>query len=100
MKVIENIHYETFEELKEALTGTDYSISKKIINNVERNINSKKKIKILECTAADMDIAFDLELAPEDFITCLESNLLIFEGVEDFDGCIRISEMIEYLKSK
>lgn len=88
------------DELAELMEAGSYEISKSIVNNIIKNLDTDKKhihvVSIFCISDAEM---YDLTLERNKFLETLEMNLPMFEKNEDYVGCAQIIESINQLKN-
>ena len=88
------------EELIEVMENGSYEISKSIVENIIKHLNSKKKrVHVISIFCEEDQATYDLTLERSNFLSTLEKNLTTFEQAEDFEGCISIQNAINQLKS-
>ena len=76
-------------------------MAQNIVETVLENINTKKKqIPIFEIEVSDEDSIYTLSVQRDEFIQILNTNLIHFENEEAYEGCQKIIEAINYLKTK
>ena len=72
-----------------------------IVETVLENLNTKKKeIPIFEIEVENEDAVYTLSVKRDEFIQILNTNLIHFENEEAYEGCQKIIEAINYLKTK
>ena len=87
------------EELIEVMENGSYEISKSIVENIIKHLNSKKKrVHVISIFCEEDQAVYDLTLERSNFLSTLEKNLTTFEQAEDFEGCIGIQNAINQLK--
>lgn len=76
-------------------------MAQNIVETVLENINTKKKqIPVFEIEVSDEDSIYTLSVQRDEFIQILNTNLIHFENEEAYEGCQKIIEAINYLKTK
>ena len=88
------------EWLKMAL-NQKFTISQTIVESILDNIDTKrKKLPIFEVEVESKGDIYTLSIETDQFVSTLETNLMHFENEEAYEGCQKIIEAINYLKSK
>ena len=78
-----------------------FTMAQNIVETVLENINTKKKqIPVFEIEVSDEDSIYTLSVQKDEFIQILNTNLIHFENEEAYEGCQKIIEAINYLKTK
>jgi len=85
-----------------AMTKTQqFTISQQIVETVLSNIDTKRKeLPVFEIEVESEGVSYTLSIQTEEFIDTLKTNLIHFENEEAYEGCQKIIEAINYLKSK
>ena len=98
MKKIKVENYDDF--LKMAQTQK-FTISQAIVDAILTNLETtRKEVPIFEIEVESEGIDVTLSVQTEEFINTLETNLLHYENEEAYEGCQKIIEAINYLKTK
>ena len=78
-----------------------FTISEAIVNIVLNNLKTRKKeIPIFEVEVCEEDATYTLSVQKEEFLDILQKNLIHFENEEAYEGCQKIVEAINFLKTK
>jgi hypothetical protein len=97
--MVKEITVRNNEELIEVMENGSYEISKSIVENIIKHLNSKKKrVHVISIFCEEDQAVYDLTLERSNFLSTLEKNLTTFEQAEDFEGCIGIQNAINQLK--
>ena len=76
-------------------------MAQNIVETVLENLNTRKKqIPVFEIEVSDEDSIYTLSIQKDEFIQILNTNLIHFENEEAYEGCQKIIEAINYLKTK
>ena len=72
-----------------------------IVETVLENLNTRKKeIPVFEIEVDGEGATYTLSVKRDEFIQILNTNLIHFENEEAYEGCQKIIEAINYLKTK
>ena len=78
-----------------------FTISEAIVNIVLSNLKTRKKeIPIFEVEVYEEDATYTLSVQRKEFLDILQKNLIHFENEEAYEGCQKIVEAINFLKTK
>ena len=78
-----------------------FTISEAIVSTVLNNLKTKKKeIPIFEVEVYNEDSTYTLSVQRKEFLDILQKNLIHFENEEAYEGCQKIIEAINFLKTK
>jgi len=78
-----------------------FTISQQIVEAVLNNLNtSKKEVPVFEIEVESEGATYTLSVQTEEFLQTLKTNLIHFENEEAYEGCQKILEAINYLKTK
>ena len=78
-----------------------FTISQQIVETVLNNLDTRKKqIPIFEIEVDSEGATYTLSIQTEEFLQTLKTNLIHFENEEAYEGCQKIIEAINYLKTK
>ena len=78
-----------------------FTISEAIVSTVLNNLKTKKKeIPIFEVEVYNEDSTYTLSVQRKEFLDILQKNLVHFENEEAYEGCQKIIEAINFLKTK
>ncbi len=98
MKHIKVTNYDEFLAMAQTQKFTIYQT---IVETILSNINTRKKeIPIFEVEVENNGDTYTLSIQTEEFINTLETNLIHYENEEAYEGCQKIIEAINYLKTK
>tara|TARA_R110000796_G_scaffold104011_7_gene213547 strand:- start:604 stop:909 length:306 start_codon:yes stop_codon:yes gene_type:complete len=101
MKFKHNWLIEEEEEIDDIFSGDNKVFHDLIVDIALANLkNNKKEIPIVSIKAKDVDITYQVTIERHDMLETLEINLEYMEDFEDYERCQKITEGIEYLKSK
>ena len=78
-----------------------YTISQTIVETVLNNLKTRRKnIPIFEVEVENEGATYTLSIQRKEFMDILEKNLKHYENEEAYEGCQKIIEAINYLKTK
>mgnify|MGYP003646040488 FL=1 len=81
--------------------NSKFTIAESIVNIVLNNLKTKKKeIPIFEVEVYNEDQTYTLSVQRKEFLDILQKNLIHFENEEAYEGCQKIIEAINFLKTK
>ena len=101
MPYVKHIKVGTYEEFLNMAKTKDFMLAKGIVEKVLNNLDTKKKqIPVFEVEVEEEGAVYTLSMETEEFIDILETNLAHYEREEEYEDCIKITEAINYLKSK
>ena len=81
--------------------NSKFTIAESIVNIVLNNLKTKKKeIPIFEVEVYNEDQTYTLSVQRKEFLDILQKNLVHFENEEAYEGCQKIIEAINFLKTK
>jgi protein-arginine kinase activator protein McsA len=99
--MVYSVNVKTREEFEEIIYGKDLNISKSIVDNILKNLNTTKRhVHVLEIIIEDEDKVIDLTIDRKDFIDTLEKNLEIHVYHEEYERCVEIQNTIQQLQNK
>ena len=76
-------------------------MAQNIVETVLENLNTRKKqIPVFEIEVENEGAVYTLSVQKDEFIQILNTNLIHFENEEAYEGCQKIIEAINYLKTK
>ena len=73
------------------------AIVEAILNNIDTN---KKQLPIFEIEVESEGVEYTLSVETDEFANTLKTNLIHYENEEAYEGCQKIIEAINYLKTK
>jgi len=98
---VKQIKVGTYEDFLAMAKNKDFMISKTIVETILDNLKTRKKnIPVFEVQVDDEDNTYTLSMTRDEFQGILEKNLIHFEHEEEYEGCQKIIEAINYLKTK
>jgi len=98
---VKKITVENYDEFLEMTKNQKFTISQQIVETVLNNLDTRKKqLPIFEIEVEGEGATYTLSIETEEFIHTLQTNLIHFENEEAYEGCQKIIEAINYLKSK
>ena len=101
MPYVKQIQVDTYAEFLEMTRNEKFTISEAIVNIVLNNLKTKKKeIPIFEVEVYNEDSTYTLSVQRKEFLDILQKNLIHFENEEAYEGCQKIVEAINFLKTK
>ena len=101
MVYVKKITVENYDEFLEMTKNQKFTISQQIVETVLNNLDTRKKqLPIFEIEVEGEGATYTLSIETEEFINTLKTNLIHFENEEAYEGCQKIIEAINYLKSK
>ncbi len=101
MPYVKQIQVDTYAEFLEMTRNEKFTISEAIVNIVLNNLKTRKKeIPIFEVEVSEEDVIYTLSIQRKEFLDILQKNLIHFENEEAYEGCQKIVEAINFLKTK
>lgn len=101
MPYVKQIQVDTYAEFLEMTRNEKFTISEAIVNIVLNNLKTRKKeIPIFEVEVSEEDVTYTLSIQRKEFLDILQKNLIHFENEEAYEGCQKIVEAINFLKTK
>ena len=101
MPYVKQIQVDTYAEFLEMTRNEKFTISEAIVNIVLNNLKTRKKeIPIFEVEGREEDATYTLSVQRKEFLDILQKNLIHFENEEAYEGCQKIVEAINFLKTK
>jgi len=98
---VKKITVENYDEFLEMTKNQKFTISQQIVETVLNNLDTRKKqLPIFEIEVEGEGATYTLSIETEEFIHTLQTNLIHFENEEAYEGCQKIIEAINYLKTK
>jgi len=98
---VRKITVENYTEFLAMTKNQKFTISQQIVEAVLNNLNTgKKEIPVFEIEVESEGATYTLSIQTEEFIQTLKANLIHFENEEAYEGCQKILEAINYLKTK
>ena len=101
MVYVRKITVENYTEFLAMTKNQKFTISQQIVEAVLNNLNtSKKEVPVFEIEVESEGATYTLSVQTEEFLQTLKTNLIHFENEEAYEGCQKILEAINYLKTK
>ena len=101
MPYVKQIQVDTYAEFLEMTRNEKFTISEAIVSTVLSNLKTRKKeIPIFEVEVYNEDSTYTLSVQRKEFLDILQKNLIHFENEEAYEGCQKIIEAINFLKTK
>lgn len=101
MVYVKKITVDDYDEFLKMALNQKFTMAQNIVETVLENLNTKKKeIPVFEIEVSDEDSIYTLSVQKDEFIQILNTNLIHFENEEAYEGCQKIIEAINYLKTK
>jgi 6-phosphogluconolactonase/glucosamine-6-phosphate isomerase/deaminase len=98
---VKKITVDNYDEFLKMALNQKFTMAQNIVETILENINTKKKqIPVFEIEVSDEDSIYTLSVQRDEFIQILNTNLIHFENEEAYEGCQKIIEAINYLKTK
>jgi hypothetical protein len=98
---VKKITVENYSDFLEMATNQKFTFSQGIVETILDNINTRKKqIPVFEIEVDSEGATYTLSVERDEFIKILKTNLIHFENEEAYEGCQKIIEAINYLKTK
>ena len=101
MVYVKKITVDNYDEFLKMALNQKFTMAQNIVEAVLENLNTRKKqIPVFEIEVSDEDSIYTLSVQKDEFIQILNTNLIHFENEEAYEGCQKIIEAINYLKTK
>ena len=101
MTYVKQIRVDNYDEFLEITRNQKFTMAESIVNVVLSNLKTtKKEIPIFEIEVYNEDVTYTLSVQRNEFLDILEKNLIHFENEEAYEGCQKIIEAINFLKTK
>ena len=101
MVYVKKITVDNYDEFLQMALNQKFTISQQIVETVLNNLDTRKKqIPIFEIEVDSEGATYTLSIQTEEFLQTLKTNLIHFENEEAYEGCQKIIEAINYLKTK
>ena len=101
MVYVKKITVDNYDEFLKMALNQKFTMAQNIVETVLENLNTRKKqIPVFEIEVSDEDSIYTLSVQKDEFIQILNTNLIHFENEEAYEGCQKIIEAINYLKTK
>ena len=101
MVYVKQIKVDNYDEFLEMTRNQKFTMAESIVNVVLSNLKTnRKEIPVFEIEVYNEDLTYTLSVQKEEFLDILEKNLIHFENEEAYEGCQKIVEAINFLKTK
>ena len=101
MVYVKQIKVDNYDEFLAMTKTQQFTISQQIVETILSNIDTKRKeLPVFEIEVESEGVSYTLSIQTEEFMDTLKTNLIHFENEEAYEGCQKIIEAINYLKSK
>lgn len=101
MVYVKQIKVDNYDEFLAMTKTQQFTISQQIVETVLNNIDTKRKeLPVFEIEVESEGVSYTLSIQTEEFVDTLKTNLIHFENEEAYEGCQKIIEAINYLKTK
>ena len=101
MVYVKQIKVDNYDEFLVMTKTQQFTISQQIVETILSNIDTKRKeLPVFEIEVESEGVSYTLSIQTEEFMDTLKTNLIHFENEEAYEGCQKIIEAINYLKSK
>jgi hypothetical protein len=101
MAYVKQIRVDNYNEFLEITRNQKFTMAESIVNVVLSNLKTtKKEIPIFEIEVYNEDVTYTLSVQRNEFLDILKKNLIHFENEEAYEGCQKIIEAINFLKTK
>ena len=98
---MKKIQVGSYDEWLKMALNQKFTISQTIVESILDNIDTKRnELPIFEVEVESKGDIYTLSIETDQFVSTLETNLMRFENEEAYEGCQKIIEAINYLKSK
>jgi len=98
---VKKITVDNYDEFLQMALNQKFTISQQIVETVLNNLDTRKKqIPIFEIEVDSEGATYTLSIQTEEFMQTLKTNLIHFENEDAYEGCQKIIEAINYLKTK
>ena len=98
---VRKITVDNYDEFLNLAQNQKFTVSQQIVETVLNNLDTKRKqLPIFEIEVEGEGATYTLSIQTEEFIETLKANLIHFENEEAYEGCQKIIEAINYLKTK
>ena len=101
MVYVKKITVDNYDEFLKMALNQKFTMAQTIVETVLDNLKTRKKqIPVFEIEVDSEGAVYTLSVQREEFIQILNTNLIHFENEEAYEGCQKILEAINYLKTK
>lgn len=101
MVYVKKITVDNYDEFLEMALNQKFTIAQTIVETVLNNLKTRKKqIPVFEIEVEGEASTYTLSVQRDEFLSILKTNLIHFENEEAYEGCQKIIEAINYLKTK
>ena len=101
MVYVKKITVDNYDEFLEMALNQKFTIAQTIVEIILTNLQTRKKqIPVFEIEVDSEGATYTLSVQRDEFLSILQTNLIHFENEEAYEGCQKIIEAINYLKTK
>ena len=101
MVYVKKITVDNYDEFLKMALNQKFTMAQTIVETVLDNLKTRKKqIPVFEIEVDSEGAVYTLSVQRDEFIQILNTNLIHFENEEAYEGCQKILEAINYLKTK
>ena len=101
MVYVKKITVDNYDEFLKMALNQKFTMAQTIVETVLDNLKTRKKqIPVFEIEVDSEGAVYTLSVQRDEFIQILNTNLIHFENEEAYEGCQKIIEAINYLKTK
>lgn len=101
MVYVKKITVDNYDEFLQMALNQKFTMAQDIVETVLENLNTRKKqIPVFEIEVDSEGAIYTLSIQKDEFMKILSTNLIHFENEEAYEGCQKIIEAINYLKTK
>ena len=98
---MKKITVENYSDFLEMALHQKFTFSQGIVETILENLHTRKKeIPVFEIDVDSEGATYTLSVKKDEFIEILKTNLIHFENEEAYEGCQKILEALNYLKTK
>ena len=98
---MKKITVDKYDDFLQMAKTQKFTISQAIVEGILNNLETRKKeVPIFEIEIESEGAEYTLAVQKDEFIQTLETNLIHYENEEAYEGCQKIIEAINYLKTK
>lgn len=93
------LQFENDKEFENYISGGNYEVSKLIVKTAEKLKASKKQeLVIAKVYTKEDGMIYEITLNKKDVVNTLKQNINIYEREEDYIGCQKIVDLINYFQ--
>ena len=98
---MKQIKVDSYDEFLDMALNQKFTIAQAIVETILNNLKTKQqKIPVFEIEVESEGATYTLSVQRDEFLGILKTNLIHFENEEAYEGCQKIIEAINYLKTK